>query len=463
MNEAKGTTQDNEIELPIKNIMRLDLRNAVRKLRGFEGYVHVVCHRDADGICAGAILSRALQRAGYFFRTTVVGRFNEDVVEELAEDVMGLYLLADIGSGYVELIEKLADKTGATVIVLDHHKVIRESRKFLQINCNNYGISGSFEVSGSVMALLFACVLDMANFDLIDLALAGAAGDKQNIRGFKGLTLELAELGFEHGEFTKYKGIDLGNNNIKDSLIHTFDPYFPGLSGREEAVDELLSELNIDPGSSLRDIQTKRNTALNSALVLRLLESGVDREVVENLISIRYTSERIHSDIGVVARIVNGCAKLGESSLALSYCLAPEKYREEAVRRSSKFNARIIRKMTELEEGLESLTHLDYFTGEEREHSGTVAGVVIRYLTDGGRPLLSATFKKDSIDISARGTKKLVDRGLDLAVLMSGGAEEVGGSGGGHPIAAGATVPEGTLEKFLEIVDERAGKQLPGE
>ncbi len=39
-------------------------------------------------------------------------------------------------------------------------------------------------------------------------------------------------------------------------------------------------------------------------------------------------------------------------------------------------------------------------------------------------------------------------------------AREVGGEGGGHNIASGATVPKGKEEKFLTLVDETVGRQL---
>ena len=39
-------------------------------------------------------------------------------------------------------------------------------------------------------------------------------------------------------------------------------------------------------------------------------------------------------------------------------------------------------------------------------------------------------------------------------------SEKVGGSGGGHNIAAGATVPEGREEEFLLAIDQAVLSQL---
>jgi len=65
-----------------------------------------------------------------------------------------------------------------------------------------------------------------------------------------------------------------------------------------------------------------------------------------------------------------------------------------------------------------------------------------------------------STKVSARATKPLVAAGLDLAVALRTVASELGGDGGGHNIASGATIPKGKEEKFLARVDEIVGEQL---
>jgi single-stranded-DNA-specific exonuclease len=52
--------------------------------------------------------------------------------------------------------------------------------------------------------------------------------------------------------------------------------------------------------------------------------------------------------------------------------------------------------------------------------------------------------------VSARATPGLVDDGVDLSVVMREASREVGGDGGGHTVAAGATVPRGEEDAFLD-------------
>ena len=65
-----------------------------------------------------------------------------------------------------------------------------------------------------------------------------------------------------------------------------------------------------------------------------------------------------------------------------------------------------------------------------------------------------------STKASARATKSLVTKGLDLAVALREAASQLGGDGGGHNIASGASIPKGKEEKFLTLVDEIVGRQL---
>ena len=63
--------------------------------------------------------------------------------------------------------------------------------------------------------------------------------------------------------------------------------------------------------------------------------------------------------------------------------------------------------------------------------------------------------------ISARCNKKLmsVSGGIDLAKALEKASGEVGGFGGGHPVAAGASIPEGSEVKFITALDTIIGAQ----
>jgi RecJ-like exonuclease len=53
-----------------------------------------------------------------------------------------------------------------------------------------------------------------------------------------------------------------------------------------------------------------------------------------------------------------------------------------------------------------------------------------------------------------------VSRGLDLSVVMGEAARATGGDGGGHDVAAGATIPAGNESEFIGHADRIVGEQL---
>jgi RecJ-like exonuclease len=84
----------------------------------------------------------------------------------------------------------------------------------------------------------------------------------------------------------------------------------------------------------------------------------------------------------------------------------------------------------------------------------------MQYILDQSKPTLALSDVKGKVKVSSRGTKHLVSRGLDLAAALKKAAEKVGGVGGGHAVAAGATVDAGKKSEFLASVDEIVGHQL---
>jgi RecJ-like exonuclease len=51
--------------------------------------------------------------------------------------------------------------------------------------------------------------------------------------------------------------------------------------------------------------------------------------------------------------------------------------------------------------------------------------------------------------VSTRATERLVERGVNLGKILQTLSAKYAGVGGGHAIAAGATVPQNSLEPFL--------------
>jgi len=81
--------------------------------------------------------------------------------------------------------------------------------------------------------------------------------------------------------------------------------------------------------------------------------------------------------------------------------------------------------------------------------------------TSNNLPIIGFADKgNNEVKASARGTQDLIDKGLDLSAAMGKTAKQLDGVGGGHNIAAGATIPKGKEEEFLDLLEQEIKTQL---
>jgi RecJ-like exonuclease len=118
------------------------------------------------------------------------------------------------------------------------------------------------------------------------------------------------------------------------------------------------------------------------------------------------------------------------------------------------------------EAGINELDAIQYFHAADKIRDTVVGIAASLALNRAGAtkdlPIIAFAQADDGIKVSARSTRELVAQGLDLAAVMQAASAAVGGFGGGHHGAAGATIPSGTEEKFLEIANRMVREQLGG-
>jgi RecJ-like exonuclease len=79
---------------------------------------------------------------------------------------------------------------------------------------------------------------------------------------------------------------------------------------------------------------------------------------------------------------------------------------------------------------------------------GTVCGMVNRATWK--KPIIGISLgEREMVKFSSRTNRSLVESGLNLAKVMDEACRETGGIGGGHKIAAGASIPKDKLNEFL--------------
>lgn len=440
-------------------------------------HVHVVTHIDADGITAGSIALQTLERIGRETSVDFVKQLDQDFLEKLKDKSYELVWFTDLGSN----IDFKGNKFD--MVVTDHHICSEETNYDFHLNPHLFNIDGSVEISGAGVTYLVSRAIDKKNMDLSQLAVVGACGDLQD-RKFSRLTGFNRDYILNDGVktgFVKPK-IDVTffgreTRPIHKLLQYASDPILPGLSGRETACINFLEEngIRMKDGDNWRrwiDLSKHERRRILSSIVELLLTKGFGYKTVDKIIGEVYCLEKevegteVH-DAKEYATLLNSTARYGQYEVALKVCLGDRgKYLEKARNLLLGHRANIVEGLQfAKEEGIQRREYIQFF------HAGTgirdtIVGIITNMLLNSedinsDLPIIGFAEKENGeIKISARGTQRLVEKGLNLSAAVKKAASALNGVGGGHNIAAGATIPKGKEEEFLDLVENEIRNQL---
>lgn len=389
--------------------------------------VEVLCHHDADGIAAGAIMGIALYRAHIPFRLRVTPRIQ-------AADIAGgkNILLCDIGSGIADLPEE--------TMVIDHHLPLFEGP--YQVNPRLCGIDGDTELSGAGAAYLVANAIG-DNRDLAGLALTGIIGDGQQLSG-KNQEIYLEGMG--NGIISKKRGIRLAGRDLPEKLLLATNPFIPGISGKESEASSLIARCTED-GKTTMDL-------LLSLLVLNAAES-CRVHALYNLYGDCYQLEReVITDAHSMAMLIDACGKEGKGSIAASLCLRSSAGLSQGWEIATAHQLSVI---AELHHALTPPQENQVYEVREKRYASDVADIVSTSLDKGDTPVIILVRQDDgNAHLSIRLPADLATRttGEGLGSLVHTLAVSCGGDGGGHMTRAGATIQTEHLPRFISGIQE---------
>lgn len=451
--------------------------------------VDVYSHIDPDGITSGSIASLTLERQGVDHEVHFLKKLDSAAVEAIRDRGHELVWFTDLGSG---MFHALADLPG---IITDHHVpsapgVPRERRRDLrayaatemvQVNPHLVGRDGASEISSSGCAYLVAREASRANEDLAALAVVGAVGDLQDRAPGRliGLNRPIVEDGVHAGVLEVVRDLRLFGRETRPLfklLQYASDPPLPHLTEDQEACIVFFLELGVDLKEEERwrrwiDLAPFEKRRVVSELATLLLEKGHGHALVRRLVGEVYLLAReeegtpLH-DAKEFATLLNACGRYDAGEVGYRVCRGDrEAAYERALELLQEHRGFIVDSLDVVRDvGLERLEAIQYFHGGDRIRDtvvGIAAGMV---LGSGGAkpgmPLIAFAEAEDGVKVSARAPRDLLAKGLNLAEVLREAAARVEGEGGGHNVAAGATIPRGTEEAFLEIVDRLVKEQL---
>jgi len=438
--------------------------------------IHIVTHIDADGITAGTIAYQTAKRLGKECSIEFVKQLDEEVLKRLENDNYELVWFTDLG-GNISV-----DYPDINKIITDHHACPDNSNKDFHLNPHLFGHDGSLELSGAGATYFVSRAVDKKNMDLSALAIVGACGDIQDRKFGKltGLNRTILDDGEKAGVVkTKIDIHYFGRETrpIYKMLQYATDPTIPGLTGRESSCIDFLNELGIKmkDGDEWRrwiDLNKDERRTIISNIAQLLLTKGFGHKMTKRIIGEVYilTKEEegteVH-DAKEFATLLNSTARYGKHEVGLKVCLGD---RDEWFKKARNLLLGHRHNLVEgiqfaKEEGITKREYLQFF------HAGsgirdTIVGIVANMLLNSegvsnDLPLIGFADKENGeVKVSARATEELVEKGLNLSLAMKKAAAELNGVGGGHNIAAGATIPKGKEEEFLEILEREIKAQL---
>jgi RecJ-like exonuclease len=421
--------------------------------------IRVISHYDADGITAAAIICKALYRSGYDFHATLMRNPFDKGLARISKEENELIIFTDMGSGQIETIEKLNSKS----IILDHHQFLKEKtdKKVFQINANLCGINGNYEACGATLAYKFALSLDSANVDLASLAVVGLTGDKQYIGGISGLNKSVIDEAVKNKIVKENIEVKLYGPTLFDALYCSVDPYYSGISGNKNGIVSLFKKLKLEKNVKLEKLDDKTKKQLQSFLMLTLIKKGCEKNILDTIIRPRYYTKLFNKESERLSDLLDACGKGGNRGLGLSVCMGDKRALEDAIELEKKYKQDILDELLRLDkDGFKQKKNFRYFYSKDSSLGGVIGGIAMNFILDREKPLISIVRNENEIHVSSRGTQYLVEKGLDLGFAMKQAAKKLKGHGGGHKIAAGATIDADKEDEFLKIVDDIFSKQL---
>ena len=430
------------------------LHSAAEKIRG-ENEFRIIAHYDGDGTSAGIILAKALLRLSKRFHLGYIRNLGEaSFRDRIQEEKDLLTIIVDAGSDQLRFVPDVQN-----IIVLDHHFYQKSASKALNINARDYDIDGTREACGSTMAYLMALTLDDNNSDLFPFFLSGVIADKQDIGGLRGLNRKLEEA--YGSKYQKVHSLNLEGENLLDALSYSTDPFFNNISGNGENSKKLLREAGIEISKPPLDLTEDEKRVLARKLSFSMVSHGVGSEALKYLESDVYRFPAYGFSSKEISSIIDGNAKIDKNSVAVQFFLGDRKIKKECMDNWKIFKSKLIDYSYRSLKEIFQETNLRYFYAPESEMAGAISGLLMLYLLPQDKPVIGFSVSDGTARVSGRGTRKQVEKGLNLSVVLRNAAQSVGGDGGGHDIAAGANIPSDRVKQFLEVANSIVREQLP--
>ncbi|MHB1440576.1 MAG: DHH family phosphoesterase [Cuniculiplasma sp.] len=441
----------------ISDLLNNDFRGALERGKKFfqkYDYIRILAHYDGDGTSAAIILSNLLVRNGKKFHLGFVRDLSPDgFSKRIMEEPELPTIIVDAGSDQVKRVPEGHEE----ILVLDHHFYDNSKKDEMNINARDYGIDGTREACGATMAFIFAVFIEESNSDLLPFMISGAIADKQDISGFRGINKTLIE---KYGKGIEQRHIlNIEGETVLDALVYSLDPFIKNISGSLENTKKVLESLSIDINTRVDDLSRENCIKLARYIGYMLSIQGCQSEALSYIEKDELFLENGFS-ASALAKTIVANSEDGNNNIPVEFFLGNTSLKQEMIANRRKYETRLIDYISRSFKSITIEKNLQFFYAPGSEMTGAISGELMLFLVNQDKPLIGFNAGETATLISSRGNRRMVEKGLNLSIIMKECTAKVGGSGGGHDIAAGGSIPKGMERQFIEIADEMIGKQL---
>ncbi|MBU0628424.1 MAG: DHH family phosphoesterase [Nanoarchaeota archaeon] len=455
------------ISISLEKFKEIDKRETIR----------LVSHLDADGICASAIMIKALNTDNRKYSVSIVQQLTKEVIDGLSQEPYNYYIFTDLGSGQLSHIK--SKFVGKHVFILDHHQPedVKISSNIVHVNPHLFGIDGGKEICGAGVVYLFVKSLNKKVEDLAHIAVIGSIGDMQEGKeGFSKLNKEILDAAVAKKKIKVIKGLRIFGAQTRPLykvLEYCMDPYIPGVSGSESGSIQFLQQIGVQPKNGnvwrkLVHLDEDEIKKLVSGIILRRLEEDSPEDVLGNVYILNdEEKESPFRDAKEFSTLLNACGRLEKASLGIGACLGDDKTKERAIKSLNGYKREIVNAINWFKDNkdkkdiIKDKGYIIINAGSNIRGSiaGTLASILSKSneIEDGTFIMSMADMMNGYYKVSLRLSGRNKD--LDLRNIVKRISDKVGGEAGGHMNAAGAMIKEENVDEFVKIAKQVLGKK----
>ena len=427
------------------------------QIKSTTGKIHVIGQYDCDGIASSGIMCHALDRENKKYNLSLLPNLSLSVIDDLNENQPDLVIFTDLGSGQKRLLSNLKSPG----IIIDHHISNNQILdNIIEYNPTMYNLNGSYDACSSSLAYSIARLMDGKNMDLAPLAMAGIIGDRQHFGGIRGLNKKLIDEAIQSGNIKVDNIPSLFGKNIGHAIYNSLDPYIVGFSGKIENVNRHLIKMNIDPKTPLDKLDEESLIYLSKWINNQLIKQNkYNGEFIENNTK-RFWLNDWTMDASELHWLLDSSGRNLDKETSIGVVNKVEKSLKLAKNYSSIIRGKILNILNNINSNIIENNYIQYFHCADPNLKGLACGFAMDWFLNPSKPVFGFALHRGQIVFSARGTYSLVRSGLNLSNAVRTVTKELGGSGGGHAIAAGGRMPKDQLNFFLVRIDATINKQL---